>query len=388
MSSTPWYSCGAGGIDQVACWASSATTPSMSRATNASANRRTRSSVRRVRRGRPRGRADSRGATALQQPFHRDRRRAQDVRDLVDREVEHVAQHDGRPADVREGAAARRRRRGTVLVVAVPARRVAVSPRRRAGLEPGDLTAARRLGHLERWHRNGRSAAPVPERVQAPSRRDAVEPRAGRGPSLELRQTAPRSEQDLLQRVLGVGRGAQDPVAVQAQLAHVRRDERGEVRVLLLSGSGRLGHGRSIRVPSDTRVVSTPASDRTTEVLMTTALDSLARLLRRLDAGRPRRRADPRQPGRRLPRARRTPRGGGAAPLVHGAVRALPAIVGARLRLRGRRASTVLYYDTSSALVAWAPAAERHTVVGGLITEVRIVFDRLPFEQARAAAGA
>ena len=49
---------------------------------------------------------------------------------------------------------------------------------------------------------------------------------------------------------------------------------------------------------------------------------------------------------------------------------------------------TVLYYDTSSALVAWAPAAERHTVVGGLITEVRIVFDRLPFEQARAAAGA
>jgi hypothetical protein len=49
---------------------------------------------------------------------------------------------------------------------------------------------------------------------------------------------------------------------------------------------------------------------------------------------------------------------------------------------------TVLYYDTSSALVTSAPAAERHTVVDGLITEVRIVFDRLPFEQARAAAGA
>jgi len=49
---------------------------------------------------------------------------------------------------------------------------------------------------------------------------------------------------------------------------------------------------------------------------------------------------------------------------------------------------TVLYYDTSSALVASAPAAEHHTVAGGLITELRIVFDRLPFEQARAAARA
>lgn len=46
----------------------------------------------------------------------------------------------------------------------------------------------------------------------------------------------------------------------------------------------------------------------------------------------------------------------------------------------------VLYYDTSTVLVASAPGAERHTVVDGLITEVRIVFDRLPFEQARAAA--
>ena len=47
----------------------------------------------------------------------------------------------------------------------------------------------------------------------------------------------------------------------------------------------------------------------------------------------------------------------------------------------------VLYYDTSSVLVAAAPAAERHTVVDGRITELRIVFDRLPFEQARAAHG-
>ena len=53
----------------------------------------------------------------------------------------------------------------------------------------------------------------------------------------------------------------------------------------------------------------------------------------------------------------------------------------------GDEAVAVLYYDTSSALVASAPAAERHTVVGGRIIELRIVFDRLPFEQARAALG-
>ncbi|WP_426595553.1 nuclear transport factor 2 family protein [Cellulomonas sp. McL0617] len=49
--------------------------------------------------------------------------------------------------------------------------------------------------------------------------------------------------------------------------------------------------------------------------------------------------------------------------------------------------TALLYYDTSTALVASAPAAERHTVVDGLITELQMVFDRLPFEQARAAAG-
>ncbi|WP_028048152.1 nuclear transport factor 2 family protein [Cellulomonas sp. URHD0024] len=47
--------------------------------------------------------------------------------------------------------------------------------------------------------------------------------------------------------------------------------------------------------------------------------------------------------------------------------------------------TALLYYDTSTEVVASAPAAERHTVVDGLITELRIVFDRLPFEQARAA---
>ena len=36
--------------------------------------------------------------------------------------------------------------------------------------------------------------------------------------------------------------------------------------------------------------------------------------------------------------------------------------------------------------VPHAPGAEHHTVTDGLITHVRIVFDRVPFDAARAAA--
>ncbi len=43
----------------------------------------------------------------------------------------------------------------------------------------------------------------------------------------------------------------------------------------------------------------------------------------------------------------------------------------------------LLLYDTRNAAVASAPAAELHTVSGGLITRIRIVFDRLPFALAR-----
>ena len=52
--------------------------------------------------------------------------------------------------------------------------------------------------------------------------------------------------------------------------------------------------------------------------------------------------------------------------------------------------TSVLLYDTATLPVPDAPGAECHTVVDGRITEIRIVFDRLPFSQARetgAAAG-
>ncbi len=47
--------------------------------------------------------------------------------------------------------------------------------------------------------------------------------------------------------------------------------------------------------------------------------------------------------------------------------------------------TAALVYDTTTVPVSHAPGAEVHTVVDGRITEVRIVFDRLPFAEARAA---
>lgn len=43
----------------------------------------------------------------------------------------------------------------------------------------------------------------------------------------------------------------------------------------------------------------------------------------------------------------------------------------------------VLVYDTATPFVSSAPGAEWHTVVGGRIVAMRLVFDRLPFEEAR-----
>jgi ketosteroid isomerase-like protein len=52
----------------------------------------------------------------------------------------------------------------------------------------------------------------------------------------------------------------------------------------------------------------------------------------------------------------------------------------------GDERTALLMYDTQTALVADAPGAECLTVVDGKITELRIIFDRLPFEAARRAA--
>ncbi|WP_217184933.1 nuclear transport factor 2 family protein [Streptomyces sp. AC495_CC817] len=43
----------------------------------------------------------------------------------------------------------------------------------------------------------------------------------------------------------------------------------------------------------------------------------------------------------------------------------------------------LLLYDTTTRAVESAPAAELHTVRDGVITSIRIIFDRLPFALAR-----
>jgi ketosteroid isomerase-like protein len=52
----------------------------------------------------------------------------------------------------------------------------------------------------------------------------------------------------------------------------------------------------------------------------------------------------------------------------------------------GDEHTAVLVYDTDTAAVHNAPGAEHHTVDDGKITEIWVIFDRLPFEAARRAA--
>ncbi len=54
----------------------------------------------------------------------------------------------------------------------------------------------------------------------------------------------------------------------------------------------------------------------------------------------------------------------------------------------GDESTALLMYDTQTVPVPNAPGAECLTVEEGLITEIKIIFDRLPFAAARQAAGA
>lgn len=49
--------------------------------------------------------------------------------------------------------------------------------------------------------------------------------------------------------------------------------------------------------------------------------------------------------------------------------------------------NAVLIYDTATPVVAEGPGAEWHHVVDGRIVEMRIIFDRLPFDVARRSHG-
>jgi len=52
----------------------------------------------------------------------------------------------------------------------------------------------------------------------------------------------------------------------------------------------------------------------------------------------------------------------------------------------GDEEKAVVMYDTDTVPVADAPGAECVTVKDGKITHMRIIFDRLPFDEARKAA--
>jgi hypothetical protein len=52
----------------------------------------------------------------------------------------------------------------------------------------------------------------------------------------------------------------------------------------------------------------------------------------------------------------------------------------------GDDTTALLMYDTGTILVPDAPGAECVTVVDGRITQLRIIFDRTPFDTARAAS--
>lgn len=56
-----------------------------------------------------------------------------------------------------------------------------------------------------------------------------------------------------------------------------------------------------------------------------------------------------------------------------------------RVAAFGDDAGAVIVYDTDTVPVPNAPGAEAVRVAGGRITWMRIIFDRLPFEAARAA---
>ena len=66
------------------------------------------------------------------------------------------------------------------------------------------------------------------DRVETPVGRDPVEPGAQRRPLLETVEPAPGGKQRLLDEILRVLDGADQPIAMQLELAPERRDQRRE----------------------------------------------------------------------------------------------------------------------------------------------------------------
>ena len=239
-ASRPLYQLGSGGIVILASSASIATTASTSFRSQASTKRstisRSSSSPRRrsvacwVWLGQP---LVDRLVRSLQRAVDGDRGRLEHLGGLPGREAEHVAedQHGALP----RGQVLERGDEGELdcsraARSARPGRpRPRVRARVRVGLEPDRL--AQRLAEAVVWVGRGRvvdrehALGPPLDRAQAGVGRDPIEPGAKRASTLEAWQPAPGAEQRLLQRVLGVGVGAEHPVAVGVKLAAVGLDE-------------------------------------------------------------------------------------------------------------------------------------------------------------------
>ena len=180
---------------------------------------------------------------------------------LAGREPQHVAQDQRRPLARRQLLQRRDKRQFDALALLVARLRrgrgigghdLAVG----IGADPDRLEQRRpravvRIGGrpvVDRQHALG----PPLDRLQAGVGGDRVEPRPQRAPPLEPGQPPPRSQQRLLQGVLGIRRRRQHAIAVRVQLGAVRADQPG-IGVLVAAACGlqqlQLGAREAHRAP-------------------------------------------------------------------------------------------------------------------------------------------
>jgi hypothetical protein len=187
------------------------------------------------------------GPPALERASHRIGRGLEDARGLGPAEAEHVTQHDDGALAGRQQLQRRDERQGDRLGGLVPCLRSRLG----AGqlieqqvwirFEPGHVAEPGRLGRigpgLRAVHRH--PPATGAQGIEAAAGGNPVEPGADRGPFFEAPEPAPGGQQRLLERVLGVLGGAEDPVAVNLQLVPVRVDKLPERFLVAGPGPGR-----------------------------------------------------------------------------------------------------------------------------------------------------
>ncbi len=204
---------------------------------------------------RPRPALLDRRAGADERAVHRRRGGIEHRGDLSGGEPQHVAKHEhgalaGREA-MKRGEERERYRLAGLVAGLRTGRAVddAFEQRVGIGLEPQHLAVAGGLrgGGCQPGRRRGASTA-VAQHVQTAVGGDPIQPGAQRRALLERLQCSPRGEECLLHRVLGVLHLAEDPVAVQLQLAPVGVRERRERLMVARTGTDQSAvvHERSL----------------------------------------------------------------------------------------------------------------------------------------------